>query len=127
MTTRIYYAHAMCTYGTQVEKREQAVIQRIFPGHEIIDPGAYEDNEEKLLGGMNYCLKLVESCDALAFSRIRGKVTAGVGKEAKHALALKKPVYELVGDAVRQVFKPPRYVSREESRKLYAEWKNENR
>ncbi len=95
----------MCTYGTPVEKQEQAVIRKIFPNHEIIDPGSYEDNEEKLLGGMNYCLKLVETCDALAYSRIRDKVTAGVGKEAKHALALGKPVYELVSNGVRQVFR----------------------
>ncbi len=94
--------------------------------HEIVDPGSYEENEEKLLLGMDYCMKLVESCDAIAFSRIRGKVTAGVGKEVEHALALGKPAYELVDDAVRQVLEPPSYVSREESRKLYDQWESEN-
>ncbi len=71
-------------------------------------------------------MKLVESCGALAFSRIQGKVTSGVGQEVEHALALGKPVYELIGNGVRQVFEPPSYVSREETRKLYVEWQMEN-
>jgi hypothetical protein len=116
----------MCTYGTPTEIREQIIIRKIFPTHEIIDPGSYEENEEKQLGGMDYCMKLVESCDALAFSRIQGKVTSGVGKEVEHALALGKSVYELVGEAVRQVFEAPSYVSREESWELYDQWENEN-
>jgi len=106
--------------------QEQAIIRQIFPDHEIVDPGLYEENEEKQLGGMDYCMKLVESCDALAFSRILGKVTSGVGQEVEHALALGRPVYEIIGLGVRQVFEPPRYVSREETRKLYDEWENQN-
>jgi len=123
---RIYHAHAICTYGRPAERYEQSLIRLVFPQYEIVDPGLAEENEEKLLGGMDYCKKLVESCDALAFSRIQGKVTAGVGVEVEHALALLKPVYELTSDGVRQVFEPPTYVSREETRKLYVEWMIEN-
>ena len=35
---------------------------------------------------MAYCLRLVEQCDVLVFSRIMKKVTCGVGKEVNHAL-----------------------------------------
>jgi hypothetical protein len=126
LKARIYHAHAICTYGRPTEQSEQALIRQSFPEYEIVDPGLAEENEEKLLGGMEYCKKLVESCDALAFSRIQGKVTAGVGVEVKHALALGKPVYELTDSGVRQVFEPPTYVSREETRKLYVEWMIEN-
>jgi len=126
LKARNYHAHAICTYGRLTEMQEQAIIRQIFPDHEIVDPGLYEENEEKQLGGMDYCMKLVESCDALAFSRILGKVTSGVGQEVEHALALGRPVYEIIGLGVRQVFEPPRYVSREETRKLYDEWENQN-
>ena len=126
MKGRIYHAHAICTYGRPIERREQALIQQLFPEYEIVDPGLAEENEEKLIGGMDYCKKLVESCDALAFSRIQGKVTAGVGVEVEHALALGKPVYEIILHGVRQVFERPSYVSREETRKLYVEWMMEN-
>jgi len=75
---------------------------------------------------MDYCMNLVESCDALVFSRILGMVTSGVGQEVGHALALGKPVYEIIGHGVRQVFEPPSYISREETRRLYDEWENQN-
>jgi len=53
-------------------------------------------------------------------------VTSGVGQEVGHALALGKPVYEIIGHGVRQVFEPPSYISREETRRLYDEWENQN-
>jgi len=126
LTARIYHAHAKCTYGTPTEEREQAIIRKTFPQHEIVDPGLEEDNEEKLFGGMDYCLKLVKSCDALAFSRINGEVTSGVGKEVEYALSLGTPVYELAGDSMSQVLAPPKYLSIEETVTLYDEWENEN-
>jgi nucleoside 2-deoxyribosyltransferase len=114
----------MCTYYTPTQERELAIIGKTFPTHEIVDPGDYEDNLEKEVRGMEYCLELVESCDALVFSRILGKVTAGVGKEVEHAFSLGKPVYELVGDRARMIYKSPKYVSKEETKDLYAEWKH---
>ncbi len=126
MKARIYHAHPICTYGRLAEQREQLLIRQIFPGYEIVDPGLYKKNEEKRLGGMEYCMKLVDSCDALAFSRILGKVTSGVGLEVEHALASGKAVYELIGNGVRQVSEPLAYVSREETLQLYDEWENEN-
>ncbi len=124
--TRVYYSHAMCIYNSPTEDRERAIIQKIFPTHEMVDPGTYQDNEEKDARGMEYCLELVEKCNSLVFSRILGKVTSGVGKEVEHALLLGKPVFELVGDTTSRILKPPSYLSREESRELYAEWRKRN-
>jgi hypothetical protein len=126
MSERVYHAHALCTYGTQVERREQEVIRKCFPAYEIVDPGSYEDNIEKLVGGMNYCLKLVESCDILVFSRTLGQVTAGVGKEIKHALALGRAVFEVDGDALKPISSAPVYLSRERTRELYSQWNKEH-
>jgi len=50
LKARIYHAHAICTYGRLIERQEQAIIRQIFPEHEIVDPGLYEENEDKLLG-----------------------------------------------------------------------------
>ena len=94
--------------------------------HKIVDPGTYQDNEEKAARGMDYCLELVEKCDSLIFSRILGKVTSGVGKEIEHAFLLGKPVFELVDDVAKPIQKPPAYLSREESLDLYAEWRKRN-
>ena len=123
---RIYYSHAICTYNTFAEMHELAIIEKMFPTHEIVDPGTYEDNPEKGTRGMDYCLELVESCDALVYSRILGKVTAGVGKEIEHALSLGRTVYELVGDRVNVIRKSPESVSRDRTKRLYIEWKVQN-
>lgn len=41
---RIYYSHAMVTYGTITEKTEKRRIKARFMHYKIIDPGTYEDN-----------------------------------------------------------------------------------
>lgn len=76
MTPLIYYSHSMCIYDSPTEDREKAVIQKVFPTHEIVDPGTYDDNEEKDARGMEYCFELVEKCDQFVFSRCLGEVTA---------------------------------------------------
>lgn len=119
---KIYYAHAICTYGTNEEKQEITHIKTIFPNHDIVDPGTFKDNPDKQRDGMEYCKKLVSKCDALVFSRLFGKVTAGVGIEIHHALSEKKPVYEIKGSKVKTVKKPLEYISREDTRKLYVQW-----
>lgn len=44
---------------------------------------------------MGLCLRLVEECDIVVFSRLLGKITAGVGKEVNHAMKNGKAVYEI--------------------------------
>ncbi len=116
----------MCIYDSPTEDREKAMIQKVFPTHEIVDPGTYDDNAEKDVRGMEYCFELVEKCDQLIFSRCLGKVTCGVGVEIERALKSGKPVFELVGDTVKPTQEVPRYLSREETLALYAEWRKRN-
>lgn len=120
---KIYYAHAMCIYGTEDEEIEKGHIQVHFPEHDIVDPGSYANNIEKRSGGMEYCKKLVSNCDALVFTRLLGKVTAGVGIEVHHALSQKKPVYELKNGKVKSIQKPLKYISREDTIRLYGLWR----
>jgi len=110
---KIYYSHAMPTYGTKQEEQEQNVIFEKIPQVEIIDPGSYQNNPEKrnAKDPMAYCLKLVMKCHALVFSRFVDKITAGVGKEVNFALSMKMPVYEINGGKLHQIKKPVEYLS----------------
>lgn len=116
---RIYYSHAMVTYGTITEKTEKRRIKARFMHYKIIDPGTYEDNAEKRRKGMNYCLQLIDDCDALIFSRCMNSITAGVGKEVNYALSKGIPVYELSGKRVESVCKRVAYLPRVKTRELY--------
>lgn len=120
---KIYYAHAMCIYGTNDEQEELGHIRNNFPDHSIVDPGSYSDNPEKRRDSMNYCKRLVSGCDILVFTRLLGKITAGVGIEINHALAESKAVFELKNGKVKQVEKPVKFISREDTISLYGKYR----
>ncbi|MCH7562033.1 MAG: hypothetical protein IIC67_11860 [Thaumarchaeota archaeon] len=120
---KIYYAHAMCIYGTDDEDTEMLQIKQNFPDHSIVDPGTYASNPDKRNGGMEYCMKLVSECDKLVFTRLLEKITAGVGLEINYALDSGKLVYELKKDKIKQVKKPVKYISRNDTISLYGKYR----
>ena len=120
---KIYYAHAMCIYGTSDEEIEIQQIEENFPDHLIVDPGTYANNPDKRNEGMEYCKKLVLSCDKLVFTRLLGKITSGVGLEINHALESGKVVYELKKNKMKQIKKPVKYISREDTISLYGKYR----
>lgn len=85
---RLYYAHAMCLYGAVKESAEIAAIAPGLPWCEIVNPSTLRRNADES-DSMQYFLRMIDCCDGL--------VTAGVGLEANHALAIRLPVYELEG------------------------------
>ena len=115
----IYYSHAIPLYGTDEEENEKRQILMSIPKANIVDPGSFQDNPEKRRGGMEYCLKLVEKCDELVFSKYFGKITAGVGKEINHALSIKMPVHELWNGKLKKVTRKVKYLSILATRRLY--------
>ena len=120
---KIYYAHAMCIYGTDDEEVEIQQIKQNFPDHSIVDPGTYVNNPDKKNGGMEYCKKLVSGCDKLVFTRLLGKITAGVGIEIHHALESGKIVYELKKNKTTQIKKPVKFISRIDTIFLYGKYR----
>ena len=120
---KIYYSHAIPLYGTELEVLEKQQILKNFPDAKIVDPGSFQNNPEKRLGGMEYCLNLVDKCNGLVFTRFLNKITAGVGKEINHALKKRLQVHELKNGKVRKIRKPVRYLTREETVKLYRMWR----
>lgn len=113
----------MPTYGTVKEEKEKQQILENIPEAEIVDPGSFKDNSEKRAGGMNYCLKLVGKCNGVVFTRFLNKITAGVGKEVNHALKHKIQVHELKNGKLRKVNKPVKYLTREDTVRLYRMWR----
>ncbi len=122
MLLKIYYSHAMVIYGTKLEEKEKLMIRKNFQEALIVDPGSFQDNSEKQKIGMTYCLKLVEKCDILIFSKFMDKITAGVGLEINHAILKGIPVYELIKNTLKQVKKEVLYISRLETILLYKKW-----
>ncbi len=121
---RVYYAHAMCTYGTDIEQEEIKLIKAHLPNSDIINPEAHEGNPEKSLQGMKYCFRLIDGCDVLVFSKLLQKITAGVGLEVNFALSKKIPVYLLQNAGLKRVEKPVRYLSREDTMRHYKYWRS---
>ena len=108
---KAYYAHAMPLYGTKIEKTEKNQIIENLPDVEIIDPGTFQSNPQKKREGMNYCFKLIKKCNILIFSKFKGKVTSGVGKEVEYALKEKLDVFELNGSKLHRITRPVKYLS----------------
>lgn len=113
----------MCIYGTDDEQAEIMHIKKNFPDHSIVDPGTYANNPEKRKDTMEYCKKLVSDCDKLVFTRLLGKITAGVGIEINHALESGKTVYELKKEKIKQIKKPVKYISRKDTISLYGKYR----
>ena len=121
---KIYYAHAICLYGTEIEQEEIKLIKSHFPNCQITDPGSYEGNLEKKLEGMTYCYDLIKLCDGLVFSKLIGKVTSGVGLEITFSLTQKISVYLLENTKFTGVKKPVRYLSRGDTIRHYDLWRS---
>ncbi len=108
---KVYYSHAMPLYETKQELNERKQIFKKFPKAVIVDPGTYQNNPEKQREGMEYCLRLVQTCQALVYSKFNGKITAGVGKEVNFALDQKIDVFELNGNELQKITKPVEHLS----------------
>ena len=124
MKRKTYYAHAMCIYGHLQEQQELAVIRRCLRGTRITNPARYDGHPEKRADTLGFCFRLIERADVLVFSRLLGKITAGVGAEVNHALKLKMPVYQLRGGRLFRQGRPVRYLSRRRTLSLYDEWRD---
>lgn len=120
---KVYYAHAMCTYGNLIERAERKRIRARFARCRIVDPGEYEGNPEKKAKGMEYCCELIRNCDVLVFSRLLREITSGVGLEIGYALTKGIRVYELRSHHFKVIKKPPHYLSRESTVQLYRIWR----
>lgn len=90
---KIYYAHHLWKYNTEIEKYEIELIKNMFPVSTIINPnGSIEQNREESII-MKDCLLNVEDCDIIVFSSINGVVGKGVVDEVNKAKETGKRIY----------------------------------
>lgn len=128
----VYYAHAMCTYGHPSESFELQFIRASFPAHRIINPAAYADNPVKRRDVLEFCFRLVESAEGIVFSRLLGKITAGVGAEVNYGLSIGRPVFELKSWrlsmeewSLKRIERPVRFIGRDATIALYREFESQ--
>lgn len=124
---KIYYAHFMGLYGTKQEKRDLALLYRLFPNDEIVNPSDSVISNRYLnaLGNthkddprrMQWWQDLASSCDLVVFRALpNGQLTAGVGAEVAAALANDKMILELPALAQRET------LTKRATRELMKEW-----
>jgi len=113
----------MCLYGGPEEYQEMAQIRRRFRAARMVNPADYNGHPDKIRDTVEFCLRLVEGCDSVVFTRLLGKVTAGVGKEVNHALNLGKPVFELASGKFLRQSRPVKHISRKATISLYKRWR----
>ncbi|SRR6266404_549746 len=121
----VYYAHPICIYGRPAERRELTIIRRQFQRSAVVNPADYRFDPEKLRDQIGFCLRLVAQADLLVFSRLLGKVTAGVGKEVNHALRLGKSVYEVRAGRLVKRQRRVKYITPHATRRLYRKWRRQ--
>lgn len=92
---KIYYAHHLWKYGTEIEAWELDIIRQRFPGCEIINPNGAIEQGRPAEDIMADCLEKVRECDALVFSSLSGVIGKGVYLELLEAARLQRPVYHL--------------------------------
>ncbi|MBX8636600.1 MAG: hypothetical protein KIS30_04125 [Thermoplasmata archaeon] len=131
---KIYYAHAVCIYGSDEEKTQKKSIRKIFPSAVIVNPASYRRKysewlcEDDRQDRMEFFYNMIDKCDKLVFCRLLGVITAGVGKEINYAIANGKPVFELSGSTSRRMrTKKVKFASPEETVKLYGYWRRANK
>lgn len=91
---RIYYAHPLSLYDTPQEQRDVKLLHEGL-GFEVVNPNKPEHQEGYKQYGMEYFVRLVKTCDALAFRAFPdGKIGAGIAGEIE-ALGPNKTVIEL--------------------------------
>lgn len=90
---KIYYAHHLWKYGTEIEAWELDLIRQRFPGCEIVNPNGAIEQGRPVEDIMADCLQKVRECDALVFSSLSGVIGKGVYNEVKIAKACGIPCY----------------------------------
>src|SRR5271169_5746118 len=111
----------MCLYGTAPEKAEMLAIASNLPNGELVNPGTLQKGVDKN-EGMRYWFDLIDTCDALVFSKVLNRITSGVGLEVNHALARLIPVHELCHGKLVSVAKPVQFLTRVETLKHFDFW-----
>jgi hypothetical protein len=117
---RIYFAHPITDYGGPRQSTAIGMLERY--GHVVENPDQPHHQVGYKLGGMDYFMRIVEGCDALAYLRFPdGSIGAGVGKEILAAQLAGIQVYDIGYGELTPDDDPRPVLTVEETRALIAE------
>jgi len=98
---RIYFAHPMPDYDTDLEARAVVAIREEFgPEFDVVNPN-HPDHQAGYAtrGDFSYWTDLAKSCGALVFMSLPNDwIGSGVWKEAEAAIRADRRVYEIMRD-----------------------------
>ena len=91
---KLYFAHPVTDYDTPFEALCRCALAAQFP--DVLDPNGPEHDAAYRAEGWPYFDRLVETCQAVAFTRMPdGRISAGVAKEVASFFERGLPVYEI--------------------------------
>lgn len=99
---KIYYAHHIWKYGTQIEDYELSLIKQIFPNATIFNPSTDIDQSESEENIMKRCLAEVHKSDIVVFSSMNGCIGYGVSQEVNCAYSNNIRVSYLFGNQIQE-------------------------
>jgi hypothetical protein len=119
---KIYYAHHLWKYNTEIETFEESVIRATYPDSIIINPNKEVDQTKQEQQIMEDCFETIDNCDMLVFSTLSGIIGKGVLTEIQRAQNLGQPVGEIVANRIEILGENLKYnLLSTGSNRLYAE------
>lgn len=98
---KIYYAHHIWKYGTEIEKYELNLIKKIFPNSDIFNPSIDIDQTKSEDEIMEDCFDAVSESDIVIFSSMNGCIGRGVFREIRFAYQNNIKVGYLFADKIQ--------------------------
>lgn len=99
---KIYYAHHIWKYGTQIEDYELSLVKQIFPNATIFNPSTDINQSESEENIMKRCLVEVRKSDIVVFSSMNGCIGYGVSQEVNCAYSNNIRVSYLFGNQIQE-------------------------
>jgi len=100
---KIYYAHHIWKYNTEIEKYELDLLEKYFPYAEIINPNGFVEQNKEETEIMNDCFNCIKKCDVIVFSSLSGVVGKGVVDEVLYGKSISKTIFYIVNNIIKAV------------------------
>ena len=113
---KIYYAHHLWKYDTEIELYEIELIRKAFPGATIINPNSDVEQSRDVAAIMSDCIKAAKQCDAVVFSSVNGVIGKGVFDEVTSANA----TYYINNHAIKPFTGTFQIISNSATNRIYA-------
>ncbi len=97
---KIYYAHHIWKYGTDIEKYEVEIIKSEFLEYNIFNPSTDIPQSIPMSDIIDKCLEQVSKSSMLIFSSVNGCIGKGVYREIEKALEFNVPVFYIFYNTV---------------------------